>query len=417
MSAAIRTSSLAKQYRIGSASRYPTLRDAIAGGVTRALAKRRLQEPASRSQYVWALRDVDLEVPRGSTLALVGGNGAGKSTLMKILSRVTEPTVGRAEIRGRVGSLLEVGTGFHPELTGRENIFLNAAILGMSRASIARRLDEIVAFAGVERFLHTPVKHYSSGMYLRLAFAIAAHVEPDILLVDEVLAVGDAEFQRKCLGKIRDVAGEGRTVIFVSHNLEAVRRLCSEAVLLQSGRVVQRGTVDDVLRGYLQQRGEAAPGRPVDLADVARSGSGEARFVAATCSSDARQDDLHLYPGGSLDVRLDIEASTSLCVSSMAVSIRTDTGLTLINADIAAIGQVLRLAPGLNRVRVHLAQAFLNPGSYVVGLWLGQTVGRGIDHIESAFRIDVRSKGQDGFGVTPANNGVVPCTFDCALLS
>ena len=413
MSAAIRTCGLGKEYRLGSPSRYPTLRDSLA-----AIARRRASSLPRERQYVWALRDVDLELPHGRALALLGGNGAGKSTLLKVLSRVTEPTAGRVEIRGRVGSLLEVGTGFHPELTGRENVFLNAAILGMARTDIRRRFDEIVAFAGVEPFLDTPVKHYSSGMYLRLAFAIAAHVEPDILLVDEVLAVGDAEFQRRCLGKMGDVAGEGRTVIFVSHNLEAVRRLCRHAVLLERGRVASTGSVDEVLGDYLERaHANVGPGTAVDLTEVARAGSGEARFTSAVYTSAHEDGDPRLHTGGPLDVHVVIDARAPVTVTSMSVSIRTETGMMLLNADVASIGRVLRLQAGPNRVGLRIEQVWLNPGRYVVGLWLGPTVGGGFDHIESAFHIDVIAREHGGFGVTPANNGVVPCAFECAVLS
>ena len=203
------------------------------------------------ARSIWALKDVSFDINRGEVVGIIGRNGAGKSTLLKILSEITEPTEGRVEIHGRVGSLLEVGTGFHPELTGRENVYLNGAILGMKRAEIERKFDEIVAFAEVEKFIDTPVKHYSSGMYLRLAFAVAAHLEPEILIVDEVLAVGDAAFQKKCLGKMAGVAKEGRTVLFVSHNMPAITRLCERAILLDEGRLLQDGVSHQVVKAYL----------------------------------------------------------------------------------------------------------------------------------------------------------------------
>ncbi|MCX7841001.1 MAG: ABC transporter ATP-binding protein, partial [Anaerolineae bacterium] len=255
---AIRVEHLSKRYYIGKVQkRHDTLRDAISDfrfrisdWLSRAVTHH--SPLATRnSDTIWALRDVSFEVKRGEVIGIIGRNGAGKSTLLKILSRITEPTEGRAIINGRVGSLLEVGTGFHPELTGRENIYLNGAILGMKKAEIDRKFDEIVAFAEVEKFLDTPVKHYSSGMYVRLAFAVAAHLEPEILLVDEVLAVGDAAFQKKCLGKMGDVAREGRTVLFVSHNMAAIQQLCSKAVLLQSGVLRSWGTVRQVIEMYL----------------------------------------------------------------------------------------------------------------------------------------------------------------------
>ncbi len=250
----IRTQGLGKQYRIGAARNRPrSFREAIA---RTAAAPWRRPEPA---ELVWALRDLSIEVAYGEVLGVIGRNGSGKSTLLKLLSRITNPTTGYADIRGRVGSLLEVGTGFHPELTGRDNVYLNGSILGLDRASIARRFDEIVAFAEVERFIDTPVKRYSSGMYLRLAFAVAAHLEPEILLVDEVLAVGDAAFQRKCIGRMGHAAEEGRTVLFVSHNMTALQGLCSRAIWLKDGTLAEEGAPGVVVSHYLQ---DAAATRP-----------------------------------------------------------------------------------------------------------------------------------------------------------
>ena len=255
---AIAIEDLGKRYVIGRAAYPSTFRDALAGKFRRvgsALGRlSRFQAPVSRGsgEEFWALRNISFEVKKGEVVGIIGRNGAGKSTLLKILSRITEPTAGRIKIRGRVASLLEVGTGFHPDLTGRENLFLNGAILGMSRAEIRRKFDEIVAFAEVEKFLDTQVKYYSSGMYVRLAFAVAAHLEPEILIVDEVLAVGDLSFQRKCLGKMRSVsAEEGRTVLFVSHNLPAVGQLCSRAVWLHRGRLRGDGTAREICSEYL----------------------------------------------------------------------------------------------------------------------------------------------------------------------
>jgi lipopolysaccharide transport system ATP-binding protein len=255
----IKVENLSKRYVIRHAQqreRYATLRDSLANGV-RSIG-RRLRRSAHRGQTeeFWALKDVSFEVKRGEVVGIIGRNGAGKSTLLKILSRITEPTQGRIEIDGRVASLLEVGTGFHPELTGRENIYLNGSILGMSRSEIKRKFDEIVAFAEVEKFLDTPVKRYSSGMYVRLAFAVAAHLEPEILVVDEVLAVGDAAFQKKCLGKMGEVARGGRTVLFVSHNMAAVQSLCDPVLWLQIGRLVEQGPVANVIRQYLETDSE-----------------------------------------------------------------------------------------------------------------------------------------------------------------
>jgi lipopolysaccharide transport system ATP-binding protein len=266
---AICVENLSKLYRIGGKQeRYKTLRENLVTAVTapfhrfRSARQDELDKPnrpdkrdrphkLDRADYIWALKDVSFEIKQGEVVGIIGRNGAGKTTLLKILSRITEPTEGYADIYGRVGSLLEVGTGFHPELTGRENIYLNGAVLGMKRVEIDKKFDEIVDFAEVEKFIDTPVKHYSTGMYLRLAFGVAAHLEPEILLVDEVLAVGDAAFQKKCLGKMGDVAKEGRTVLFVSHNLQAIQRLCKDVYLFDNGHVATRGSPVPVINSYL----------------------------------------------------------------------------------------------------------------------------------------------------------------------
>lgn len=255
MSAIVTVEGLGKRYRLAHQADEPyvALRDVLASALSAPLRWLRSSHrgPAGRAEDFWALRDVSFNVARGEVVGIIGRNGAGKSTLLKILSRITEPTAGRVTLDGRVASLLEVGTGFHPELSGRENIFLNGAILGMTRAEIARKFDEIVGFANVERFLDTPVKRYSSGMYVRLAFAVAAHLEPDVLIVDEVLAVGDAEFQKKCLGKMHEVSRGGRTVLFVSHNMSAVQALCGRCIWLDKGTVVYQGPADQCISQYL----------------------------------------------------------------------------------------------------------------------------------------------------------------------
>jgi lipopolysaccharide transport system ATP-binding protein len=253
---AIKVESLGKRYRIGATASYKTIRESLINTVSAPFRHSRssLEEKMGhKPSYIWALKDVSFEIKRGQAVGIIGANGSGKSTLLKILSRITRPTEGRVRIFGRVSSLLEVGTGFHPELTGRENIQLNAAVLGMSKAEVMRKFDSIIDFAGdtVKNLIDTPVKRYSSGMYVRLAFAIAAHVDPDILLVDEVLAVGDAEFQKKCLGKMGEVAQSGRTVIFVSHNMSAITQLCDRAILIHSGKVIKDGPVAEVIPQYL----------------------------------------------------------------------------------------------------------------------------------------------------------------------
>ena len=290
----IRVEGLGKQYHIGGKQeRYKTLRDTLtdvlmspfrrAGMLLRGHAS----GAAELDETIWALKDVSFEVKRGEVVGIIGRNGAGKSTLLKILSRITEPTTGRIEIHGRVGSLLEVGTGFHPELTGRENIYLNGAILGMARIEIERKFDEIVAFAEVEKFIDTPVKHYSSGMYLRLAFAVAAHLEPEILVVDEVLAVGDAAFQKKCLGKMGEVSREGRTVLFVSHNMFSLQNLCTKGLLLESGEKKLEDSITTVIGKYLDSEGNQTRKVCWDSPDIA-PGDERVRLKAVRVVSESR---------------------------------------------------------------------------------------------------------------------------------
>src|SRR2546428_1113028 len=288
---AIRVEGLSKRYCIGASQEpYYTLRETLTESLARPLRQlwsffspNGAAATTPEASSIWALKDVSFEVKRGEAVGIIGRNGAGKSTLLKILSRITEPTEGRINIHGRVGSLLEVGTGFHNELTGRENIYLSGAILGMKKAEIGRKFDEIVAFAEVQRFVDTAVKHYSSGMYLRLAFAVAAHLEPEILLVDEVLAVGDVVFQRKCLGKMGDVARQGRTILFVSHNMAAVESLCSTAYLLENGRVIDEGPTQTVVQHYLQSAASMAS-IPLDQRED-RTGDKSVRFISLSLES------------------------------------------------------------------------------------------------------------------------------------
>jgi len=281
---AIRVEKLGKQYRIGKQERYKTLRDTLADTVTapfRWLRNGRSTNGNGAADHFWALRDLSFEIPRGEVVGIIGRNGAGKSTLLKVLSRITEPTEGHAEIHGRVGSLLEVGTGFHPELTGRENVYLNGAILGMHKAEIARKFDEIVAFAEIEEFLDTPVKHYSSGMYMRLAFAVAAHLDPEILVVDEVLAVGDVAFQKKCLGKMGEVSRGGRTVLFVSHNMAAVQQLTRSSLLMSGGTLALQARTGEVVDRYMDGL-DGMPSDAYEVADTPRRFTdlrGDVRFV------------------------------------------------------------------------------------------------------------------------------------------
>ncbi len=310
---AIRVEDLGKQYRIGKRERYRTLRDTLTDTFKAPFRRvaslirpsgANLEEP---SETIWALKDISFDIPRGEVVGVIGRNGAGKSTLLKILSRITEPTEGRVRIHGRVGSLLEVGTGFHTELTGRENIFLNGAILGMRKTEILRKFDEIVAFAEVDKFIDTPVKHYSSGMYMRLAFSVAAHLDPEILVVDEVLAVGDLAFQKKCLGKMGDVAKQGRTIIFVSHQMNQIRRLCDHCIWMENGRIQSYGSTPGTVGSY-----EVANARGVTAADSRRVDRPACRFTDWQIASPSIGQPNTVCRTGHVTVTFTFEATRAL---------------------------------------------------------------------------------------------------------
>jgi lipopolysaccharide transport system ATP-binding protein len=361
---AISAEGLSKKYRLGARrTGYRTLREALSGAVARPFERLRRAgsgSPADAERTVWALDGVSFEVRRGDVVGVIGRNGAGKSTLLKVLSRITEPTAGRAWIHGRVGSLLEVGTGFHPELTGRENIFLNGAILGMRRVEITAKFDEIVAFAEIARFIDTPVKHYSSGMYLRLAFAVAAHLEPEILLVDEVLAVGDVLFQKKCLGKMEDVARTGRTVLFVSHNMGAVRSLCNTGLVLDSGKLTAAGDIGDCVEAYFKMIGafgaDVSPSPPT-ASGALRTGFGRVLVGRAGENSAAQDEPLELAT--TLSVAEPVGGFSLFCIvedmqNRMVFHLREES---------PTLG--LPSAPtGRYAIRVRLPPLWLNTGLY-----------------------------------------------------
>jgi lipopolysaccharide transport system ATP-binding protein len=412
---AIRASGLGKQYRLGQAEQYQALRDVIARTVAAPFRRNgRRERPAGPDRF-WALREISFEIGRGEAVAIVGRNGAGKSTLLKLLSRIAEPTEGWARVEGRVGSLLEVGTGFHPELTGRENVYLNGAILGMRRREIDARFDEIIAFAETESFVDTPVKRYSSGMYMRLAFAVAAHLEPEILIVDEVLAVGDAAFQKKCLGKMGDVTHAGRTVLFVSHNLDAVQRLCPRAMLLDGGRLVTFGPTPRVVAHYLSAgAGPAAAGDWHDLSAARRVGSGEARFNAVRYTSGNPAAGNRPYTGGPLDFTLDIISDRPRRVESLALTIYSQGGSKLIDADSNALGRAILLEEGHNEVTLRLETLHLNPGLYRAGFWLADPIRAhrsrdAYDFVESA--LDIEVVGLEDGGLAVKAEALIPCPF------
>ena len=356
---AIEVEGLSKRYALGEDhTGARNLRETLIAGV-----RRRGRTRGPRGE-IWSLRDVTLAVPEGAALGVIGRNGAGKSTLLKVLTRITEPTLGVSRTRGRVGSLLEVGTGFHPELTGRENVFLNGAILGMGRRAIERTFDEIVDFAGVERFLDTPVKRYSSGMYLRLAFAVAAHLDADILLVDEVLAVGDAEFQRKCLGRMASIEREGRTVVFVSHNLDAIVRLCPLCAWLDQGELVELGPAAEVTDRYLAAGVERLDRATFDdVADhpVALRSVGVMN-LAGDVTSVLRRDE-------PFTIEVAFAVKESVPDLNVAVSIQTLRGVRVLDEALSD-QHPAPLPPGDYAARLTVPSV-LNAGDYVVGVWLG----------------------------------------------
>jgi lipopolysaccharide transport system ATP-binding protein len=388
MPPAIRVVQLGKRYRLGEQQRagYHTLRESLVGLASGAL--RRLRQPAaSPPSEFWALSDINLEIRHGEVVGLVGRNGAGKSTLLKILSRIIKPTTGRAELRGRVGSLLEVGTGFHPELTGRENVYLNGAILGMSRREISRKFDEIVAFAEVDRFLDTPVKRYSSGMYVRLAFAVAAHLEPEILVVDEVLAVGDQRFQKKCLGKMNEVSRHGRTVLFVSHNIAALVNLCSRAVLIDQGRVVADGEPRSVTQQYLSTEAEASHG-DCDLSARPRRG-GLPLIQKLRLFNAAGQLASRIACGEALTVEFDLDLPQPLAEPNLGVGFDNHWGQRICTVANFLSPDELPLLHGTCRVRCRIAELPLVPGTYTLTLNAGTSHQPLLDHLQNVVALEV----------------------------
>ncbi len=367
---AIQTEGLGKSYRLGLGARgYDTLRESIVNTTRRSLGRLSGRAERRDHQLLWALSDLSLTIRSGEVVGLIGHNGAGKSTLLKILSRIVEPTTGWADVTGRSGSLLEVGTGFHPELTGRENIFLNGAILGMRREEIRRRFDEIVAFADIERFLDTPVKRYSSGMSVRLAFAVAAHLEPEILLVDEVLAVGDAAFQRKSLAKMNEVAGEGRTVIFVSHNLAIIQALCQRGVLLEQGRAIVDAPVTEAVNGYLRRLERGASSNLLERPDR-DSRAWEEIFVRRLAVEDAASGQEDVVVGGR-PARIVVELTGVLPMTECRLTVLNSLGqpVTTFDSELSAPGDVRDAGLG-PRIECEIETLPLVPGRYRIDVVL-----------------------------------------------
>ncbi len=365
---AIRVEHLSKQYHIQSANdRHDKLSDQLVDGL-RSLFGRKCRPHVSQTSF-WALKDICLEVKRGEVIGLVGGNGAGKSTLLKILSRITEPTEGRAEIYGRMSSLLEVGTGFVGDLSGRENVYLSGAIMGMKKSEIDQRFDEIIEFSGVEKFIDTPVKHYSSGMYVRLGFSVAAHLEPEILIVDEVLAVGDAVFQQKCMGKMGDVAKEGRTVVMVSHNMAAIQGLCSECYLLKSGQLVARGDPRTVIEQYTAAAKSAQVIRVGERKD--REGTAEIRFEEVAILDDNGRLIDHALCGQNISIAVSYRAVDDKPISRLDVHISfyTDLGQFMFTCSSEASGHPFDVLAPQGQVFCLIPELPLSPGRYSFNLY------------------------------------------------
>ena len=395
----IKAENLGKKYLIGHQTNrggYTALRDILMQNArtlwnkTKDLATGKPVIQGDTMEEVWALRDVSFEIRRGEAVGIIGRNGAGKSTLLKILSRITEPSAGRVTIEGRVASLLEVGTGFHSELSGRENIYLNGTILGMTRSEIKRKFDEIVAFAEVEKYLDTPVKRYSSGMYVRLAFAVAAHLEPEILVVDEVLAVGDAEFQEKCIGKMGAVAEEGRTVLFVSHNMSAIINLCNRALMIDCGTIKYAGNVHDTIAEY---RGTIQKGTFIDLSSFSagRRGPQEfAKFVSISVhDKNDNQSDIFAM-GETIYIRLQIYFIRPVKHPVIGVMLRNSMGVLIHDCRSGFEGFFVEPGTGLCTFEIIVPEIKVYPGSYTLGPWIQKQVGiASDDYIAAALKITV----------------------------
>lgn len=408
---AIRIEGIGKRYPLRRAPKGQTIREAISDGVT-SIFRHGTSGARGNVDLFWALRDINLNVARGESVGLIGANGSGKSTLLKIISRIVKPTEGSAQIRGRVGALLEVGTGFHPDLTGRDNILLNGAIIGMTGAEIRSRFDEIVDFSGVEEFLDTPIKRYSSGMVMRLAFAVAAHLEPDVLIVDEVLAVGDAEFQRKSLSKINDVATSGCTVFFVSHNLGFVQQLCSRTLLLEHGRLVEDGAPSQVVKSYLEKNAVfAPPSQWQELPPPATQGKHDARFTAVRCTNPLNPD---TPPQSCGPARFEVRVSSNEAFrGSIAVDIYDEMGNRLINLDAAVRGELVDIPVGDSLWALEVEKVYLNGGNYVVGLWLATPADVAVDHRLTAMRFTLLGEdlSMPDLNQSAQEEGLVPKKF------
>jgi lipopolysaccharide transport system ATP-binding protein len=416
MKPVIQIENISKQYRIGLQRKasYRTLRETIRDSLARPIAwlrkAARLRAvgatPEAGSQWFWALKDVSFEVEPGEVVGIIGRNGAGKSTLLKVLSRITEPTTGLVRLRGRVGSLLEVGTGFHPELTGRENIYLNGVILGMSRREVARRFDEIVAFAEMEQFLDTPVKRYSSGMYVRLAFAVAAHLDPEILIIDEVLAVGDMAFQKKCLGRMGDIAKSGRTILFVSHNMATVQNLCSRAVLLAGGRVAAQGDCAEVLASYLKPDASAEEAGSESLRSF-RSQNALPVIQEIVITDEHGRRTGRFFAGDGMVVHIRYDSPVPLTQPVFGIFVRSITGERLFHLQTLAQHELIERLPTRGVVTCRVPSLPLVPGRYVLSFNCSTVYCPGnLDYLDGPAAIDIEATDYFGTGrLPPGRNG------------
>ena len=411
----IRVENLGKKYILKhqqeKRSRYVALRDVLAENskaIGRKLFKPSEQKAShSATEEFWALKDVSFEVNRGDRVGIIGRNGAGKSTLLKVLSRITEPTTGRITLKGRVASLLEVGTGFHPELTGRENIFLNGAILGMSKVEIKKKFDEIVAFAEVEKFLDTPVKRYSSGMYVRLAFAVAAHLEPEILIVDEVLAVGDAAFQKKCLGKMEDVGKEGRTVLFVSHNMATVTQLCERSIWLERGEILIEGDTERVVSRYLSG-GAGVSGELLWNPGIANPGVNEFKLRAVRIKNSSGEVVGILDARLSFWIEVEYEILKPLPYCRVGITLSTAEGVHILQTFDADIEEYSGLRqPGISSSVCQIPGYLLSPGRYTVSVNAGMKGFKKFIAIENALCFDLEDTGAVGSSMGGPRKGII----------
>ncbi len=402
MAQSILINDVSKCYQLGDHT-HAMLRDALMGVFAGLLRRQRRSTP----EVIWALKRVSLEIESGELVGLIGRNGAGKSTLLKVLSRITYPTEGHVDVEGRVGSLLEVGTGFHDELTGRENIYLNGSILGMRKREIDARMDQIVEFADIGGFLDTPIKRYSSGMRMRLGFSVAAHLSTEVLLVDEVLAVGDVGFQKKCLGTMRELGDGGRTLLFVSHNLAAVENLCKRTIWIEGGEIQQDGNTKDVIRSYLSSFG-AADKHLVDLSSIRqRSGTGEARFCSLEFLNQDEAGRCIVRSGGSLRVRLHYECLKQLSDLHFGFRIFSSLGTLITDANTWTTAQPITLALQ-GRASIDLEIDFLNlmPGTYYIGVWLHR-FGADYDTLDNVATLEVEPSDYYGTGRLEAKFGMI----------